>query len=82
MALDFSSTLYQIKPEIIGGWYRLLDQLGKGGMGSVFRVFDRLTGKEVAFKRILANDDLLMAFYDDDSANDPLLSFTRIFGLT
>jgi ATP/maltotriose-dependent transcriptional regulator MalT len=30
--------------------YRLLEQIGKGGMGEVFRTHDRLTGQVVALK--------------------------------
>ncbi len=64
----------------MGGRYRLLDQLGKGGMGSVYRAFDRLTGQEIALKRILANDDLFMASsYIEDSSHDPRLSLAREF---
>lgn len=32
--------------------YRLLDRIGKGGMGEVFRAQDRLTGLTVALKRV------------------------------
>lgn len=48
-------------------------------MGSVYRVFDRLTGSEVALKRILADDDLLLASYSGDSSHDPRLSLAREF---
>lgn len=32
--------------------YRLLEQIGKGGMGEVFRAHDRLTNQVVALKRV------------------------------
>ena len=32
--------------------YRVLAPLGTGGMGTVYRVFDRLTGKDAALKRV------------------------------
>ncbi len=36
----------------INSRYRLGDSLGMGGMGQVFRALDRLTGQEVALKRL------------------------------
>lgn len=39
-------------PALIGGRYRLLNQLGAGSMGKVFRVYDRLSGEMVALKRV------------------------------
>lgn len=48
-------------------------------MGSVYRVFDRLTGNEVALKRVLGSDELLMSSYSGDSEHDLRLSLTREF---
>lgn len=48
--------------EILGGRYRVLELLGQGGMGSVFRALDEQTQQRVAVK-ILMN-----TFADDDSA--------------
>lgn len=36
----------------IGDRYDVLETLGQGGMGSVFRVLDRRTGRELALKRL------------------------------
>jgi len=35
--------------------YQLLNQLGHGGMGIVYRAHDRLTGETVAYKRVIRN---------------------------
>src|SRR5919205_542953 len=37
---------------LIGHRYQLLDRIGVGGMGSVFRAHDRLSGQVVALKRV------------------------------
>lgn len=38
---------------LIGFRYELQDQLGHGGMGAVYRAYDRLSGEVVAIKRVL-----------------------------
>ncbi len=47
------------EPVTLGGRYQPLEQLGKGGMGAVFRTFDRLTGQFVALKRLIVPADTL-----------------------
>src|SRR5687768_1304892 len=37
---------------MIGHRYRLLDLIGKGGMGSVYRAQDRLSGQTIALKQV------------------------------
>lgn len=39
---------------VIGGRYQVLNELGSGGMGEVFRVLDRLTGRVATLKRLKA----------------------------
>lgn len=52
-------TPYKPTPVFIGGRYRLLERLGVGGMGAVYRAYDRLTAQHVALKRVLAPTESL-----------------------
>src|SRR5258708_2139876 len=41
--------------ETSGNRYHLLDQIGEGGMGAVYRAVDRLSGQSVALKQVSLN---------------------------
>ncbi len=47
-------------PNILGQRYRLLNLLGAGGMGRVYRAMDRLNGQVLALKRVLIPADQLV----------------------
>src|SRR5690606_38218792 len=42
--------------QIIAGRYQLIDEVGRGGVGTVFRALDRQSNTELAIKVILAVD--------------------------
>ncbi|MEO8396349.1 MAG: serine/threonine-protein kinase, partial [Chloroflexota bacterium] len=41
---------------VINNRYQILDLIGTGGMGKVYKALDRLTGDHVAIKRVLTRD--------------------------
>ncbi len=43
---------------LLGGRYQILNEIGRGGMGQVYRVLDRLTGRVITLKRVIAPLDL------------------------
>ncbi|MCU0499303.1 MAG: protein kinase [Anaerolineae bacterium] len=64
----------------LGNRYQVIDQLGAGGMGAVYRVYDRLSGTRVALKRLLDSQHTTMispiSFAD---SLDVRLALTREF---
>src|SRR5260221_9204292 len=40
--------------QVVGRRYLIQEQIGEGGMGAVYRATDRLTGENVALKRVTA----------------------------
>lgn len=63
MAVEFA-------PQVVGRRYVLQDLIGQGGMGAVYRALDRLTGHQVALKRVLSSPP-----ETDASTNFELLDF-------
>src|SRR3712207_5277974 len=68
----------QSTPVVIGRRYRLMDELGSGGMGTVYRAVDRLTGQMVALKRVNKHAPEIKT---DEDSMDVRLSMAQEFRL-
>ncbi len=66
------------QPLVLGGRYELYEKLGAGGMGAVYRAFDRLTGETLALKRVHLPDSAAAALFD--TKPDLRLILAREFG--
>jgi tetratricopeptide (TPR) repeat protein len=59
--------------------YALLDEVGRGGMGIVYRAIDRLSGQNVALKRIRGQQSPANAFMSTGAGNDQRFLLAREF---
>ncbi|MBC8170998.1 MAG: serine/threonine-protein kinase PknK, partial [Anaerolineae bacterium] len=66
-------------PSFINTRYRIMNRIGEGGMGEVYRVFDRLIAQAVALKRVLAAPTDLQFTSRISDTHDALLGLALEF---
>src|SRR5262245_15090756 len=66
-------------PALLAGRYQVLNQLGRGSMGTVYRALDRLTGRVVTIKRLHVPSHASSA--SAGSGSDVRLELAREFSL-
>ncbi len=65
--------------QIIGKRYLLLDKVGVGGMGVVYRATDRLTGATIALKQVSRPEDQVILGSHTDASNNFRLALAHEF---
>src|SRR5437870_5338921 len=66
---------------LVGKRYLVQDRLGQGGMGTVYRVLDRLTGQVAALKQVSVPAEQLIFLTRTDAYADQRLSLAKEFQL-
>jgi tetratricopeptide (TPR) repeat protein len=66
--------------DIIDSRYHVVEPIGRGGMGAVYRVKDRLTGQIIALKRVMVStDDLTFGSQVTSNTHDARLALATEF---
>ncbi len=66
-------------PVTVGKRYQILDLIGSGGMGTVYRAMDRLSNNIVALKQVVSSKDAVSAVLSTDPV-DLRLALAKEFG--